>query len=126
VSTNGTLLGFRSLGHGEASLAGVFTDATMGNPAGVLGYPWYEASALDELDDINPAATADNFLMVVGDWRKFIIVDRVGLTVEFIPHLFATANNRPSGQRGWYAYWRSGSDSVADGHFRMLSVPTAA
>jgi hypothetical protein len=29
------------------------------------------------------------------------------MDVELIPHLFATANNRPSGQRGLYAYWRN-------------------
>lgn len=43
------------------------------------------------------------------------------MTVEFLPHLVG-ANNRPTGQRGWYAYFRVGADSVNDGAFRMLNL----
>lgn len=65
-------------------------------------------------------ATAAQSVLVVGDFRKYYIVDRVGLTVELIPHLFNTGNNRPSGQRGWFAYKRVGADSVDDAAFRLL------
>jgi HK97 family phage major capsid protein len=65
-------------------------------------------------------ATAAQNVLVVGDFRKYYIVDRVGLTVELIPHLFNTGNNRPSGQRGWFAYKRVGADSVDDASFRLL------
>jgi hypothetical protein len=30
--------------------------------------------------------------------------------------------DRPSGQSGWFAYFRMGSDSVSDGSFRLLEV----
>jgi len=46
--------------------------------------------------------------------------------VQFIPQLFHTSNNRPSGQSGWYATFRMGADSVNDDGFRMLDVPSAA
>lgn len=59
-------------------------------------------------------------ILVVGDFSKFYIVDRVGLTVELVPHLFGTTNNRPTGERGWFAYKRVGSDSVDDLAFRLL------
>lgn len=59
-------------------------------------------------------------LIVVGDFRKYVIVERAGMTVELIPHLFGTTNNRPTGQRGWFAYARHGADSIDDTAFRLL------
>ena len=37
------------------------------------------------------------------DFENYVIADRLGMTVEFIPHLFGTANQRPTGQRGLLA-----------------------
>lgn len=65
-------------------------------------------------------ATAAQNVLVVGDFSQFVIADRVGLTVELIPHLFGATNGRPTGQRGWFAYKRVGSDSVDDTAFRLL------
>lgn len=59
-------------------------------------------------------------ILVVGDFRNYLIVDRVGMSVELVPHLFSTTNNRPTGQRGWFAYARHGADSIADVAFRLL------
>jgi len=85
----------------------------------------YEAEAMD--GSFDPAATAaHNYLLINGDFSNYVIADRIGMTVEFIPHLFHTGNNRPSGQRGWFAYYRTGADSVNDGAFRMLDIPTTA
>jgi hypothetical protein len=53
------------------------------------------------------------------DFSRFVIVDRIGLSIELIPHLFG-ANRRPSGERGMYAYWRNGSKVVDAGAFRVL------
>lgn len=83
-------------------------------PPLLLGSPAYEAS------DMTSTITTGNHYLVFGDFSHYVIADRIGTTVEFIPHLFATGNNRPSGQRGWYAYYRVGADSVADGAFRVL------
>jgi HK97 family phage major capsid protein len=74
---------------------------------------------------IDPAATADNFVLLYGDFQHFVIADRIGTTVEFIPQLFG-ANRRPTGQRGVLMWFRTGSDSVADNAFRVLNVATAA
>lgn len=95
-------------------------------PALLLGRPAGEAEALKSTADINPAASADNKVLIFGDFSNYVIADRVGMSVEFIPHLFHTGNNRPSGQRGWYAYYRVGADSVNDGAFRTLNVETTA
>lgn len=42
------------------------------------------------------------------------------MTVELVAHLFAIANNRPNGQRGFFAFYRVGADSVLDGAFATL------
>ena len=49
---------------------------------------------------------------------------RPGMNVEFVPHLFTTGSNRPSGQRGLYAWWRVGADSVNDLAFRLKQNQT--
>lgn len=90
-------------------------------PPQLLGRPAYEAEDMD--GSINPAVTATNYVGILGDFDNYVIADRIGMTVEFIPHLVG-ANRRPTGQRGWYAYYRVGADSVNDAAFRMLSIPT--
>ena len=102
------------------------TDLGGGEPAQLLGFPLLEASDMDALSALDAAATADNSLLFSGDWSKYVIVDRIGMSVEFIPHLFATASNLPNGSRGWYAYWRTGAESIADAAFATMSIPTAA
>ncbi|MGW1546616.1 phage major capsid protein [Streptomyces sp. NPDC002346] len=90
-------------------------------PPQLLGRPALEAEDMDGV--LDPTVTAVNPIIVYGDFENFVIADRIGMTVEFIPHLVG-ANRRPTGQRGWYAHYRVGSDSVNDAAFRMLSIPT--
>lgn len=104
--------------------AGLWT--TLGNdrPQQLLGRDALEAEAMD--GTVTTSGAVSNFILIFGDFENYVIADRIGVTVEFIPHLFHTSNNRPSGQRGWYAYFRTGADSVNDDAFRLLDVPSAA
>jgi HK97 family phage major capsid protein len=86
-------------------------------PAQLVGRSAFEVEAMD-----STYGSGENYCLVFGDWSNYVIADRVGLQVEFIPHLFATGANRPSGQRGWYAYYRVGADSINDGAFRVLNI----
>ena len=105
--------------------AGLWERIGAAQPAQLLGYDAFESS---DMDSVLPdaAATADNFGMILGDWSNYVIVDRVGMSIELVPHLLHTSNNLPNGKRGFLAWWRVGADSVNDGAFRMLSIPTAA
>jgi HK97 family phage major capsid protein len=103
-----------------------FNEATATTPTSLYGWPILEHSTADPFSAVNPAATATNHLIVAGDWSNYVIVDRVGMNVELVPHLFAMANNLPSGQRGFFAYWRTGADSVNDDAFRVFRIVTAA
>lgn len=86
-------------------------------PPQLLGRPALEA------EDMTGVVTAaqDNYLMVYGDFSNYVIADRVGMQVEFIPHLVGT-NRRPTGQRGWYSYYRVGAGTVNNAGLRMLNV----
>lgn len=97
---------------------GLWAQLGDGRPSVLLGRDALEAEGMDGVID----GSADNYTLIFGDFSNYVIADRVGMTVEFIPHLFSTSNNRPTGQRGWYAYSRVGADSVNDGAFRILNV----
>lgn len=90
-----------------------------GRPARLVDYPVYEASTMADGSDIT---TADTSLMLLGDFKKFLIVDRVGMSVELIPHLFGSSNRFPTGQRGLYAVWRNSSKVLDPNAFRLLET----
>jgi HK97 family phage major capsid protein len=78
----------------------------------------------DYLDDLPAGTTAAN-LLIVGDWFNFVVAQRAGMNIELVPHVFDVTNNRPTGERAWYAWARVGSDSVNDLGFRMLQNKTS-
>lgn len=95
---------------------GMLTNAQGNTGAQLLGRAANEASEMDD-------TTADGALiLLVGNFQKgFVVVDRVGMSVELIPNLFGP-NGRPTGQRGLYAYWRNSSKVLVDNAFRLLRV----
>lgn len=86
--------------------------------ATLLGRGAWEASAMQ--------ATVVNAtkIMVVGDFSYFLIVDRIGLTVELVPHIFGAANRFPVGMRGLYAYWRNSSKVLSASAFVAMTGTT--
>jgi len=94
-----------------------------GMPSQLLGYNAYEASAMDGAWDV--AATANNYIAVLGDFQNYVIVDRIGMSVETVQHV-VDGNGKLTGQRGLLAWWRTGADSVNDAAFTILDNPTTA
>lgn len=96
------------------SSAAIWQDSLQADtPATLLGKPFLEASEMADAP-----ATGAKFLLY-GDFTRYVIVDRIGLGIEVIPHLFG-ANRRPTGQRGLYAYWRNGAKVIDANAFRAL------
>lgn len=89
----------------------------------LLGKPMNECSDMD--GSINAAATANNYVLGYGDWSQFVIVDRIGTQIELVPNLVGT-NGRPTGQRGAFLWFRTGSDVAVTNAFRLLDIPTTA
>lgn len=81
--------------------------------ASLNGYPTNECSAYTS------ALTAGSKILTLGDFRYFVIVDRLGMNIELISHLFG-ASGRPTGQRGLYAIWRNTSVVVSTAAFKTL------
>lgn len=88
-----------------------------GLPGQLIGMEAYELSTMPT------ALTTTTDLMVVGDFSNgYLIVDRIGMEVELIPHLFGASNRFPTGQRGLWAFWRNSAKVLDANRFRFLQV----
>ena len=83
----------------------------------LLGYPTYEDSFMS-----TTYATTGQLSLILGDFSQFVIIDGVGMTVEPVPFIFHTSNNLPSGERGLFCRWRTGSTVAAPLAFKVLKV----
>jgi HK97 family phage major capsid protein len=102
---------------GTANVFHAFTENLPSEWADTLfGKRVYESPYFPDFVD----TTGKTNRLVVGDWSNYVIARRGGMSVELVPHLFGTTTNRPTGQRGWFAWARIGGDSVNDAAFRLL------
>jgi len=92
----------------------------MGVPNLLLGQPQYEASSMGAV------VTTGGNVLLAGNFAEFYIIDRVGMSVIYDPMVKSTGSGRPTGQGGWYAFWRVGSDVVDANAFRLLQLNQVA
>lgn len=100
---------------------GLFTVDLTAEGIGVMNGKRYFTS------DYAPAwssTTGTLSIAVLGDFSNYVIAQRVGMSIELIPHVF-DGDGKPKGQRGWYAWARVGGDSVNDNAFRKLTNKTS-
>ncbi len=72
-----------------------------GTPEQLLGQPIYESTSLSAA-----TATGSNALVFM-DGNSFIIVDRIGMSIRHNDMVMSAATaNLPTGEEGWYAFWR--------------------
>lgn len=91
-------------------------DLAAGNTMRVKNRPVLYTDYAPEFTGVTTAAN----ILVVGDFSNYVVAQRAGLVIEPVQHLFDVTNNRPTGQRGWFARFRYGADSVNDLGFRLL------
>lgn len=84
--------------------------------AQLVGYPANEVSTMVT------TLTTGSKIAVLGDFRYYKIIDRIGMDIEIIPHLFGATNRFPTGQRGFYAFWRNTAKVLDAAAFRVLSI----
>jgi HK97 family phage major capsid protein len=84
----------------------------------ILGWPVYVNS---NMDSTLTGAAAD-YLVLSGDFNQFVIVDRIGTTIEVLPG-YGT-NRRPTGQKHFYMHWRTGSGVLVPDAFRLSNFST--
>ena len=88
------------------------------NGTTLLGYPIYEAPSIPSTLTTNAA-----ILAVLFNPNFYVIVDRVGMSVEVIPQMLNGATpSFPTGQRGIFAMWRNTARVVAADGGRQLKV----
>jgi HK97 family phage major capsid protein len=87
------------------------------NEGRLLNRDLVELSNMDGVIDVG----AENYSLLYGDFQNFIIVDRIGATLELIPNLVGAAF-RPTGQRGALLWFRTGSDAPVFNAFRLLNL----
>lgn len=101
-----------------ASAAGdAWVRPSAGTAPELLGYGAYEASAMD-----TSTTTSGKQPLLMGDFNQYLIVDRIGMSIELVPHLFGTTSNFPTGQRGIFALWRNSATILVPNAFRLLTV----
>lgn len=100
----------------------LYARLTEGRPPELIGYTAREASAMPVR--FTSSTVFGGRYAILGDFNQFLIVDRVGMDVEIVPHLFDVTNNLPTGQRGIFALWRNNSKVLNDNAFRVLVYAT--
>lgn len=98
-------------------------DLRDGMPERILGRPFADS---DEAPTTQTTTALDNEVLF-GDFSQYVTVSKPGSTaIEYIPHMFNTANNLPDGRRAWYMHFREGADVVDTNSMRMLVDKTSA
>lgn len=81
----------------------------------IYGYPAKVTSTMDS------ATTAGKEPLLIGDFRYFAIIDRVGLSTEFVPHMVNGSGNL-TGERAIFARWRNTTAPLTVNAFRLLQL----
>lgn len=108
----------RQFASGSAPQAGEFwVDARQGNPATLLGQNIYET---DTALGFTAATNSTDRIITVGNWfESYAVVRRAPTIIVDVP-VMVGPNQRPTGARGWYAFGRTGGDTVINEAARVL------
>jgi len=71
-------------------------------PIQLLDHAQYEASS------VLSTTTTGTVLAVLGDFSRYLLIDRIGTQIEFVQNVVDT-NGVPTGTRGWVGYKRVGA-----------------
>ncbi len=103
---------------------GFWTNLNAGTPSQILGQRIEESSSITV--STGTGATTAYAAAVYGDWSQFYIVDRIGTQMLYEPLVKATSViGAPTGQSGWFMFWRVGSAVANAGSFAWMLNGTA-
>jgi HK97 family phage major capsid protein len=90
-------------------------------PEQLVGKPIHESPSLT--GSTGTGTGTGSAVLLYGDWSKFYVIDRVGTSMIYEPMITGTGSgaNLPTGQAGWFYYWRAGSDVATPNAFRWLA-----
>ena len=91
-----------------------WTNLGKGQPETLLGAPIYESTTMAGVTSSGAKEA------VFGDVGQFIVVDRVGVSLIYEP-LVKSAGALPTGQAGWFMFWRVSSQVAIPAAFRVMA-----
>jgi HK97 family phage major capsid protein len=95
-----------------------YVPAGPGQAARLLGRPILVSSYAPSFAN----ATSGTFnWMVVGDMSRYLVVNRLGTTLELIPQLRSQTTALPTGERSYFYMARWGASLIDDQAFRLLA-----
>lgn len=94
--------------------ASFWTNLGKGQPETLVGAPIYESTSMDS------GLAVGTKLMIFGDFGQYIIVDRVGVSMIYDPLVQGSGGILPSGQAGWFMFWRVGANLTTTNAFRVM------
>jgi HK97 family phage major capsid protein len=110
----------RSFTSSASPAAGNFwTDLGNGTPPNLLGAPAHKASAMTST--LSSATASTDYVLVLGDFSQYVIVDALGSTIVHNPVVLGS-NRRPIGAQSWTMFFRTGADVTVADAFRILQV----
>jgi HK97 family phage major capsid protein len=92
-------------------------DITQGGPPQLLGRQFHENSSMDT----TIVSGSTDFSLIYGDFKQFVVVDRIGTVMQFQP-VVTSGSKFPTGESAWHVYWRFGSGGLVTDAFRMLKL----
>jgi HK97 family phage major capsid protein len=94
--------------------ASFWTNLGKGQPETLLGAPIYESTTM------SGAVSSGALEAIIGDFGQYIIVDRVGVSMIYDPLVQGSGGILPSGQAGWFLFWRVGANLTTVNGFRVM------
>jgi len=91
-----------------------WTNLGKGQPETLLGAPIYESTTM-----FGGTQAVGSLIAIFGDFGQYIIADRVGVSMIYEPLIKDTATGRPTGQAGWFMFWRFGAQLSTVNAFRV-------
>ena len=94
--------------------ASFWTNLGKGQPETLLGAPIYESTTMTS------SVSSGSLEAIIGDFGQYIIVDRVGVSMIYDPLVQGSGGILPSGQAGWFMFWRVGANLTTVNGFRVM------
>jgi HK97 family phage major capsid protein len=94
--------------------ASFWTNLGKGQPETLLGAPIYESTTMTS------SVASGSLEAIIGDFGQYIIVDRVGVSMIYDPLVQGSGGILPSGQAGWFMFWRVGANLTTVNGFRVM------
>jgi HK97 family phage major capsid protein len=88
-----------------------------GTPEQLLGKPIFESSSMSS------GTATGSLVLLFGDFEQYVIVDRVGMSILYNPMIMSAATgNLPTGEAGWFAFWRVGAKASTANALQALRI----